>query len=63
MLLNARPTRPSLFVSWMKEPDTCVAISTACLVAVAPPMLTLSKPTVPDALDPSPYSIEKVPPW
>lgn len=51
---KARPSRPSLLTSLTKDWEIAVASSTACWVAVAPPMLTVSKPTVPAAPDPSP---------
>jgi hypothetical protein len=60
MLLNASPTRPLEEVSCTKESATSDANSTAWLVAVAPPMLTVSVPTMfPVALDPSPKEIAK----
>lgn len=42
MLLNARPSTPSLDVSATKLDVIAVAISMACCVTVAPPMTTLS---------------------
>jgi len=42
MLLNARPSRPSLSTSWVNWAETEVAASTACEVAVTGPTTTLS---------------------
>jgi hypothetical protein len=38
----ARPRRPSVSVSWEKVAETEVAASTAWVVAVTPPTVTLS---------------------
>lgn len=62
MLLKARPTRPSLFWSRTNEPETEVASSTTCCVTVAPPILTVSVPALPEADEPSPYLICQVSP-
>jgi len=59
---KASPRRPSLLVSDTKDAETDVASSTACDVAVAPPITTVSVPTVPEAPDPSPYEIDQVDP-
>lgn len=53
-LEKARPTSPLDWVSCTKEVETAVASSMACLVTVAPPMSTVSVPTLPAAPDPSP---------
>ncbi len=53
-LEKARPTSPLDWVSWTKEAETAVASSMACLVTVAPPISTVSVPTLPAAPDPSP---------
>lgn len=56
--LKARPSRPSDFASRTKLSVTSVANSMAWLGTTAPPMLTVSTPTFPAALDLSPYEIE-----
>ncbi len=43
MLLMAKPRRPDEAESLLKEEDTCLADSTAWLVTVTPPMLTVSR--------------------
>lgn len=53
-LEKARPTRPLDWVSETNDWETAVASSTAWLVTVAPPMLTVSVPTFPAVPDPSP---------
>jgi hypothetical protein len=52
--LNASPTSPSLFGSDANDDEIFCATSTACEGAVAPPMSTTSRPTIPAAWDPSP---------
>lgn len=42
MELKASPSRPSLFVSWVKELDTVLADSTAWPVTLRPPTVTTS---------------------
>ena len=55
-----KATRPSEAVSCMKLWETSVASSTACSVATAPPISTVSVPTMfPEAAEPSPKLIEK----
>ena len=51
----ASPTMPFEEVSSTNEPETDVGSSTAWEVTVAPPMLTVSVPTIPAEDEPSPY--------
>lgn len=51
MLLKARPTNPSE-ASETKVEDTFLASSTAWVLTVVPPMVTVSVPTEPDAPEP-----------
>lgn len=57
MLLKPSPRRPSVSTSETKDELTAVASSTAWLVTVTPPTVTVSVPTVPDAELPSPNII------
>ena len=59
MLPNANPSKPSPGV-WTNWVDNVLASSTAWSLMTIPPRLTLSVPTSPDALDPSPYEIFQV---
>ncbi|KAL3706505.1 hypothetical protein TMatcc_007517 [Talaromyces marneffei ATCC 18224] len=54
---NASPTRPLELVSCTNDVETLLASSTAWFWTVAPPMSTVSVPTVPDAPDPSPHKL------
>lgn len=51
---KARPSKPSLLVSWINCVLSVSAASTACDVTVAPPTLTVSVKTLPLAELPSP---------
>jgi hypothetical protein len=59
MLLKAIPMSPS-DVSVTKEDETLLASSTAWVLTVVPPMVTVSVPTTPLAPDPSAYSMLQV---
>ena len=60
MLLNARPSKPSLSVSEVNSLDTFLAASTAWALTVRPPTVTTSVYTSPLEELPSPYEIFQV---